>query len=81
MSALGNIFLLQFFCLQKEEEKWKERDRTKSRNIDHFMEELKMEQEMRERRSSDRDRGRESWQKGNSSVCFYILNSFWFFFL
>ena len=57
-----------FLCLQKEEEKWKERDRTKSRNIDHFMEELKMEQEMRERRSSDRDRGRESWQKGNSSV-------------
>jgi hypothetical protein len=32
------------------------------------MEELKMEQEMRERRSSDRDRGRESWHKGNSSV-------------
>eukprot|EP00250_Pteridium_aquilinum_P005238 c15365_g1_i1 orf=672-3917(-) len=54
--------------LQKEEEKRKERDRTKARNIDHFMEELKMEQEMREKRGLDREhRSRESRQKGNSS--------------
>lgn len=50
---------------KKEEEKRKERDRTKPRNIDHFMEELKMEQEMREKRSEHRSR--ESRQKGNLS--------------
>lgn len=53
---------------KKEEEKRKERDRTKSRNIDHFMEELKMEQEMREKRGLDREnRSRDTRQKGNSS--------------
>ncbi|MCO5552829.1 hypothetical protein L7F22_006346 [Adiantum nelumboides] len=53
---------------QREEEKCKERDRIKPRNIDHFMEELKIEQEMREKRSLDREhRSRESRQKGNLS--------------
>ncbi|KAJ4958328.1 hypothetical protein NE237_025439 [Protea cynaroides] len=42
---------------KKEEEKPKEKG--KSRNIDHFMEELKLEQEMREKRNQDRD-GRHS---------------------
>ncbi|KAL3650932.1 Protein rrc1 [Castilleja foliolosa] len=40
---------------KKKEEKPKEREKGKSRNIDHFMEELKQEQEMRERRNQDRD--------------------------
>ncbi|KAL0738585.1 hypothetical protein Bca4012_014795 [Brassica carinata] len=39
-----------------EEERPKEREKGKTRNIDHFMEELKREQEMRERRNQDRDR-------------------------
>ncbi|XP_019446970.1 PREDICTED: protein RRC1-like isoform X1 [Lupinus angustifolius] len=41
---------------KKEEEKPKEKEKGKSRNIDHFMEELKHEQEMRERRNQERDR-------------------------
>ncbi|KAK9291554.1 hypothetical protein L1049_019502 [Liquidambar formosana] len=46
--------------LQREEEKPKEREKGKSRNIDHFMEELKHEQEMRERRNQER----EQWRDG-----------------
>ncbi|KAG8375418.1 hypothetical protein BUALT_Bualt10G0098000 [Buddleja alternifolia] len=40
---------------KKKEETPKEREKGKSRNIDHFMEELKYEQEMRERRNQERD--------------------------
>ncbi|CAA7023252.1 unnamed protein product [Microthlaspi erraticum] len=40
---------------KREEERPKEREKGKTRNIDHFMEELKREQEMRERRNQDRD--------------------------
>ncbi|KAI4376850.1 hypothetical protein MLD38_014563 [Melastoma candidum] len=47
---------------KKEAEKVKERDKGKPRNIDHFMEELKHEQEMRERRHQER----ESWRDGRS---------------
>ncbi|KAM7459598.1 hypothetical protein LguiA_036592 [Lonicera macranthoides] len=45
---------------QKEEERPKEKEKVKSRNIDHFMEELKHEQEMRERRNQER----EHWHDG-----------------
>ncbi|GAV80077.1 RRM_1 domain-containing protein/Surp domain-containing protein/cwf21 domain-containing protein [Cephalotus follicularis] len=45
---------------KKEEERPKEKDKGKSRNIDHFMEELKHEQEMRERRNQER----ENWRDG-----------------
>ncbi|MED6119124.1 Protein rrc1 [Stylosanthes scabra] len=45
---------------KKEEEKPKDKEKGKSRNIDHFMEELKHEQEMRERRNQDR----EYWRDG-----------------
>ncbi|XP_068465854.1 protein RRC1-like isoform X2 [Phaseolus vulgaris] len=45
---------------KKEEEKPKEKDKGKSRNIDHFMEELKHEQELRERRNQER----EHWRDG-----------------
>jgi hypothetical protein len=44
---------------QREDDKNKDRDRGKSRNIDHFMEELKREQEAREKRSLDRESRRE----------------------
>ncbi|KAJ0253224.1 Protein RRC1 [Hirschfeldia incana] len=47
---------------KREEERPKEREKGKTRNIDNFMEELKREQEMRERRNQDRDR-----QGGDSS--------------
>ncbi|XP_047328034.1 protein RRC1-like isoform X2 [Impatiens glandulifera] len=40
---------------KKKEERPREKEKGKSRNIDHFMEELKHEQEMRERRNQDRD--------------------------
>ncbi|KAJ7563699.1 hypothetical protein O6H91_03G121900 [Diphasiastrum complanatum] len=40
---------------KREDEKAKEKERGKSRNIDHFMEELKREQEMRDKRSQDRE--------------------------
>ncbi|KAI3728188.1 hypothetical protein L6452_16820 [Arctium lappa] len=45
---------------KKEEERPKEKEKGKSRNIDHFMEELKHEQEMRERRNQER----EQWRDG-----------------
>ncbi|TYG64695.1 hypothetical protein ES288_D06G128300v1 [Gossypium darwinii] len=48
---------------KKEEERMKEKEKGKSRNIDHFMEELKHEQEMRERRNLER----EHWRDGRHS--------------
>ncbi|XWS26145.1 hypothetical protein CRYUN_Cryun26dG0005700 [Craigia yunnanensis] len=48
---------------KKEEERLKEKEKGKSRNIDHFMEELKHEQEMRERRNQER----EHWPDGRHS--------------
>ncbi|XP_047316672.1 protein RRC1-like [Impatiens glandulifera] len=48
---------------KKEEERPREKEKGKSRNIDHFMEELKHEQEMRERRNQDR----EGWRDGRQS--------------
>ncbi|KAK8624604.1 hypothetical protein V6N13_089496 [Hibiscus sabdariffa] len=48
---------------KKEEERPKEKEKGKSRNIDHFMEELKHEQEMRERRNHER----EHWRDGRNS--------------
>ncbi|GMI83860.1 reduced red-light responses in cry1cry2 background 1 [Hibiscus trionum] len=48
---------------KKEEERPKEKEKGKSRNIDHFMEELKHEQEMRERRNHER----EHWRDGRHS--------------
>ncbi|GFS41937.1 RNA recognition motif (RRM)-containing protein [Actinidia rufa] len=54
---------------KKEEEKPKEKEREKgkSRNIDHFMEELKHEQEMRERRNQDREHWRDGRHSENSA--------------
>ncbi|KAK9149873.1 hypothetical protein Scep_008630 [Stephania cephalantha] len=49
---------------KRDVEKSKEKDKGKSRNIDNFMEELKLEQEMRERRNQDRD-GRHSESSAN----------------
>ncbi|CAE6095116.1 unnamed protein product [Arabidopsis arenosa] len=43
----------------REEERSKERENGKTRNIDHFMEEMKREQEMRERRNQDRENSRD----------------------
>ncbi|TYI77099.1 hypothetical protein E1A91_D06G122600v1 [Gossypium mustelinum] len=48
---------------KKEEERMKEKEKGKSRNIDHFMEELKHEQEIRERRNLER----EHWRDGRHS--------------
>ncbi|GAB4828740.1 Protein rrc1 [Ancistrocladus abbreviatus] len=44
---------------KKEEEKPKEKEKGKLRNIDNFMEELKHEQELREKRNQDRERWRD----------------------
>ncbi|GER32233.1 RNA binding protein [Striga asiatica] len=52
---------------KKKEEKPKEREKGKSRNIDHFMEELKQEQEMRERRNQERE-GWRDMRHGDSST-------------
>ncbi|XP_024543152.1 protein RRC1 isoform X1 [Selaginella moellendorffii] len=53
---------------KKDEEKAKEKDRGKSRNIDNFMEELKKEQEMREKRHQDREhRQRDGKPRGTST--------------
>ncbi|KAL2472397.1 RNA recognition motif (RRM)-containing protein [Abeliophyllum distichum] len=53
---------------KKKEEKPKEKEKGKSRNIDHFMEELKHEQEMRERRNQDREQWRDTRYGDNSAV-------------
>ncbi|KAK4485837.1 hypothetical protein RD792_008484, partial [Penstemon davidsonii] len=52
---------------EKKEEKPKEKEKGKSRNIDHFMEELKHEQEMRERRNQDRESWRDTRPGDNSA--------------
>ncbi|XP_059658273.1 protein RRC1-like isoform X2 [Cornus florida] len=52
---------------KKEEEKPKEKEKGKSRNIDHFMEELKHEQEMRERRNQEREHWRDGRHNENSA--------------
>ncbi|KAK4747079.1 hypothetical protein SAY87_026116 [Trapa incisa] len=52
---------------KKEEERVKEKEKGKTRNIDHFMEELKHEQEMRERRNQERDHWRENRHNDNST--------------
>ena len=54
--------------MQKEDERPKEKEKGKSRNIDHFMEELKHEQEMRERRNQEREHWRDGRHTDNSSV-------------
>ncbi|XP_062163509.1 protein RRC1-like isoform X1 [Alnus glutinosa] len=53
---------------KKEEEKPKEKEKGKSRNIDHFMEELKREQEMRERRNQEREHWRDGRQNEHSAL-------------
>ncbi|KAK4491032.1 hypothetical protein RD792_001753 [Penstemon davidsonii] len=50
-----------------KEDKPKEKEKGKSRNIDNFMEELKLEQEMRERRNQDRESWRDT-RHGDNSV-------------
>jgi hypothetical protein len=52
----------------QEEEKPKEKEKGKSRNIDHFMEELKREQEMRERRNQEREHWRDGRHNEHSAV-------------
>ncbi|OVA06561.1 SWAP/Surp [Macleaya cordata] len=52
---------------RKEEEKPKEKEKGKSRNIDHFMEELKLEQELRERRNHEREQWRDGRHTENSA--------------
>jgi hypothetical protein len=44
-----------YLYLQKEDERPKEKEKGKPRAIDKFMEELKFEQELRERRNQERD--------------------------
>ncbi|KAK6927661.1 RNA recognition motif domain, partial [Dillenia turbinata] len=51
---------------KKEEEKPKEKEKGKSRNIDYFMEELKHEQEKRERRNQEREQWRDGRHSENS---------------
>jgi hypothetical protein len=43
---------------RRDDEKNRDRERGKPRNIDHFMEELKREQEAREKRTADREQRR-----------------------
>ncbi|KAJ1283769.1 hypothetical protein BS78_03G151800 [Paspalum vaginatum] len=52
---------------QKEEERPKEKEKGKPRVIDKFLEELKFEQEQREKRIQDRDHRREGRHSDNST--------------
>lgn len=58
--------------LQKEEERPKEKEKGKPRAIDKFMEELKYEQEQREKRNQDRDHRREGRHSDSSAVGSYL---------
>lgn len=60
----SNLYFLLY--LQREEEKPKEKG--KSRNIDKFLEELKKDQEMRERRNQEHEHGRDGRHSESSSV-------------
>ncbi|KAM0029780.1 putative RNA recognition motif domain, CID domain, mRNA splicing factor Cwf21 [Helianthus debilis subsp. tardiflorus] len=57
---------------QKEEERPKDKGKGKARNIDFFMEELKHEQEMRERRNQER----EQWSDGRPSATSTLSSRF-----
>ncbi|KAJ0029851.1 hypothetical protein Pint_12523 [Pistacia integerrima] len=63
---------------KKEEDrpKEKEKEKGKSRNIDHFMEELKHEQEMRERRNQEREHWRDGRHSESSAVSVFLLDCF-----
>ncbi|XP_073262164.1 protein RRC1 isoform X3 [Populus alba] len=52
---------------KREEERPKEKEKGKTRNIDHFMEELKHEHEMRERRNQEREHWREGRHNESSA--------------
>ncbi|KAL2544645.1 RNA recognition motif (RRM)-containing protein [Forsythia ovata] len=52
---------------EKKMEKPKEKQKGKSRNIDHFMEELKHEQELREKRNQEREHWRDTRHGDNSA--------------
>ncbi|KAG0472334.1 hypothetical protein HPP92_016880 [Vanilla planifolia] len=54
--------------MQKEDEKPKEREKGKPRVIDNFLEELKAEQELREKRNQERDQLREGRHNDNSGL-------------
>ncbi|RWR96892.1 protein RRC1-like protein isoform X2 [Cinnamomum micranthum f. kanehirae] len=57
---------------KKDEERPKEKEKGKSRNIDHFMEELKLEQELREKRNQER----EQWREGHNNESSAPLSRF-----
>lgn len=57
---------------QKEEERSKEKGKGKPRNIDYFMEELKHEQELRERRNQER----EQWHDGRQTATSILSTRF-----
>lgn len=58
--------------LQKEGERPKEKEKGKPRVIDRFLEEIKLEQEQREKRHQDRDHRREG-RHGDSSMVSYCM--------
>jgi len=53
---------------RRDDDRNKDRDRGKSRNIDHFMEELKREQEARDKRSADREHRRSDRRAQNPLI-------------
>lgn len=74
---LANFCFYIFFpeaiwLLQKDEERPKEKEKGKTRAIDKFLEELKYEQELREKRSQEREQWREGRHSENSAVSTYF---------
>lgn len=54
--------------MQKEEEKPREKEKGKQRSIDKFLEELKFEQELREKHNQEREPWREGRHNDNKAV-------------
>ena len=75
LQSICIVSLLKIYLdLQKEEERPKEKEKGKPRVIDKFMEELKFEQEQREKRSQDRDHRRDR-HSDSSMVGAYICKN------
>jgi len=68
------IFSEAFWNLQKDDEKPKEREKGKPRAIDNFLEELKLEQELREKRNEEREQWREGHHGDSSAVSIHTFS-------
>lgn len=61
--------------MQREEEKLREKEKLKPREIDKYMEERKQDYEMRDKRNQEREHWRDGRPIENSAVCVSLNES------